>query len=114
VVLLFGASDDKDIAGMLDALLPRVSRLIATRSTHPRAATPEKIAALAQERGCPAEVSGDPAPALIQALALVGPGDVLLAAGSLFVAGAVLEEWPSIREKYLAGKRTVNSAGDPD
>ncbi len=104
VVLIFGASDDKDIAGMLDELLPRVSRVIATRSTHPRAAEPEKIAALARERGCPAETSGDPAPALEHALTLIGPEDVLLAAGSLFVAGAVLSEWPSISKKYFSGK----------
>jgi dihydrofolate synthase/folylpolyglutamate synthase len=104
VVLLFGASDDKDISGMLDALLPRISRVIATRSTHPRAADPEKIAALARERGCPAETSGDPAPALEHALALVGPEDVLLAAGSLFVAGAVLDEWPAVQRKFLPGK----------
>jgi dihydrofolate synthase/folylpolyglutamate synthase len=104
VVLLFGASDDKDIAGMLDELLPRISRVVATRSTHPRAADPEKIAALVRERGCPAETSGDPAPALEQALALVGPEDVLLAAGSLFVAGAVLEEWPAIQRKILSAK----------
>jgi dihydrofolate synthase/folylpolyglutamate synthase len=112
VVLLFGASDDKDIAGMLDALLPRVSRLVATRSTHPRAAAPERIAALARERGCPAEVSGDPAPALEQALSLVGPEDVLLAAGSLFVAGAVLEEWPAIRQKIFSEKRGKSGTGE--
>jgi dihydrofolate synthase/folylpolyglutamate synthase len=104
VVLIFGASDDKDIAGMLDELLPRVSRLIATRSTHPRAAAPEKIAALARERGCPAEISSDPRPALERGLALVGPEDVLLSAGSLFVAGAVLEEWPAVRKKIISGK----------
>ncbi len=62
VVLLFGASDDKDIAGMLDELAPRILRMVATRSTHPRAADPERVAALARERGFPAEVVGDPAP----------------------------------------------------
>jgi dihydrofolate synthase/folylpolyglutamate synthase len=103
VVLIFGVSDDKDIAGILDELLPRVSRLIATRSTHPRAATPEKIAALARERGCPAEISTDPLPALELGMTLVGPEDVLLTAGSLFVAGAILEEWPAFREKHLSG-----------
>jgi dihydrofolate synthase/folylpolyglutamate synthase len=105
VVLLFGASDDKDIAGMLDELLPRVSHLVATRSTHPRAADPEKIAALARERGCSTELADDPAPALARGLALVGPEDVLLAAGSLFVAGAVLEAWPAVRQQTLPGTR---------
>jgi dihydrofolate synthase / folylpolyglutamate synthase len=103
VVLLFGASDDKDIAGMLDELSPRLRRLVATCSTHPRAADPEKIAALARERGCPAEVYADPAQALERGLILAGPDDVLLAAGSLFVAGAVLDEWPEVSRKVLGG-----------
>jgi len=104
VVMIFGASDDKDIAGMLDELLPRISRVIATKSTHPRAAAPEKIAALARERGCPAETFPDPRPALERGLALIGPDDILLTAGSLFVAGAALEEWPAMKEKISAGK----------
>jgi dihydrofolate synthase/folylpolyglutamate synthase len=114
VVLIFGASDDKDISGMLDELLPRISRVIATRSTHPRAAEPEKIAALARERGCPAETSGDPAPALEHALTLTGAEDVLLAAGSLFVAGAVLAEWPAIQKKFFSGKSEKSSLPEND
>jgi dihydrofolate synthase/folylpolyglutamate synthase len=102
VILLFGASEDKDVAGMLDALLPRVSRVVATRTTHPRAAAPEKIAALTMERGCPAETSGDAAPGLEAALKLAGKDDLLLTAGSVFLAGAVLEEWPRLAEKYTA------------
>jgi dihydrofolate synthase / folylpolyglutamate synthase len=98
-VMLFGASDDKDIAGMFDELLPRVARVVATQSKHPRAAQPETVAALARERGCPADAAGDPAAALEFALGLVGPEDLLLVAGSLFVAGAVLEEWPKLRAR---------------
>jgi dihydrofolate synthase/folylpolyglutamate synthase len=103
VVLLFGASDDKDIAGMLDELAPRLTRVVATHSTHPRAADPEKIAALARQRGCPAEVFADPAQALERGLILAGPDDLVLAAGSLFVAGAVLNEWPGVSRKVLGG-----------
>jgi dihydrofolate synthase/folylpolyglutamate synthase len=104
VVLLFGSSDDKDIAGMLDELSPRLLRMVATRSTHPRAADPEKIAALARERGFPAEVQTDPAQALEHALRLAGSDGVLLAAGSLFVSGAVLTEWPQLSRKIFAEK----------
>jgi dihydrofolate synthase/folylpolyglutamate synthase len=104
VVLLFGASDDKDIAGMLDELSPRLLRMVATRSTHPRAADPERIAALARERGFPAEVVADPAEALESALLLAGSGGVLLTAGSLFLAGAVLSEWPRVSRKILSRK----------
>jgi dihydrofolate synthase/folylpolyglutamate synthase len=99
VVLLFGVSEDKDIGGMLDELLPRVSRVVATRSTHPRAAALETILALVRERGCPAEGREDPADALERALRLTGDEDVLLAAGSLFVAGAVLLEWPQVWQR---------------
>ncbi|MBN1440247.1 MAG: bifunctional folylpolyglutamate synthase/dihydrofolate synthase [Anaerolineales bacterium] len=112
VVLIFGASDDKDIAGMLDELLPRISRVVATRSTHPRAADPEKIAALARERGCPAETSDDPAPALKRGFALVGPEDVLLSAGSLFVAGAVLEEWPNLQKEFFSARERLSGPAD--
>jgi dihydrofolate synthase/folylpolyglutamate synthase len=104
VVLLFGASDDKDIAGMLDELSPRLLRMVATRSSHPRAADPEKIAALARQRGFPADVAADPAQAMESALLLAGPEGVVLAAGSLFLAGAVLTEWPRVSRKILATK----------
>jgi dihydrofolate synthase/folylpolyglutamate synthase len=105
VVLLFGASDDKDIAGMLDELAPRILRMVATQSTHPRAADPERVAALARERGLPAEVVVDPAQGLERGLELAGSDGVLLSAGSLFVAGSVLAEWPRLSRKILAGKK---------
>jgi dihydrofolate synthase / folylpolyglutamate synthase len=111
IVLLFGASDDKDIAGMLDELSPRLLRMVATRSTHPRAADPEKIAALARERGFPAEVVVDPAQALESALRLAGSEGVLLAAGSLFLAGAVLTEWPRLNRKILQPKEQAGAPG---
>jgi dihydrofolate synthase/folylpolyglutamate synthase len=112
IVMLFGASDDKDIAGMFDELLPRVARVVATRSKHPRAAQPEAVAALARERGCPADPAGDPAAALGFALGQTGPEDLLLVAGSLFVAGAVLEEWPKLRMGTSRIPREEPAAGD--
>ncbi|HEX9029558.1 MAG TPA: folylpolyglutamate synthase/dihydrofolate synthase family protein, partial [Anaerolineales bacterium] len=35
VVLVFGASEDKDIAGMFAELMPRIRQVVATRSFHP-------------------------------------------------------------------------------
>ena len=40
VVLVFGASEDKDIQGMLAELLPRVRQVVATKSTHPTHPSP--------------------------------------------------------------------------
>ena len=51
VTLIFGASADKDIAGMMEELLPRVSRLIVTQAVHPRAAEPEELVGLAHGHG---------------------------------------------------------------
>jgi len=43
-MLIFGASADKDIAGMLEALLPISDYTIVTRAEHPRATAPVTLA----------------------------------------------------------------------
>jgi len=102
VSLVFGAMGDKDIPGMLAELLPRVSRLILTRPDHPRAATLEELAALAHGYGWRVEEIQPVAEALRFALAHSRPGEVVVAAGSLSVAGEVLAAWDSIRASMLA------------
>ncbi len=91
VFLVFGASADKDIAGMLAELQPRLTRLIVTQAVHPRALEPEQIVALLgdQAAGLPVETCAPAAAALRRALELAGPEDVVLACGSLFVAAEV-------------------------
>jgi dihydrofolate synthase/folylpolyglutamate synthase len=93
VTLVFGASADKDIQGMLDELAPRISRLIVTQAVHPRAADPDETAELGRGHGLRAEVVVPVAAALERALARARPDEVILAAGSLFVAGEVLAAW---------------------
>jgi folylpolyglutamate synthase/dihydropteroate synthase len=87
---------------MLAELLPRVSRLILTRPDHPRAATLEELAALAHGYGWRVEEIQPVAEALRFALAHSRPGEVVVAAGSLSVAGEVLAAWDSIRASMLA------------
>ena len=43
-ILIYGASADKNIDGMLQALLPISEHVIVTCSYHPRAATPLLLA----------------------------------------------------------------------
>ena len=50
-VLVFGASADKDIRGMFEALLPGVDHLIAAQAIHPRALATAEIEAVAREVG---------------------------------------------------------------
>ena len=56
VVLLFGASEDKDIAGMFAELLPRARELIAVKSFHPRAIDPDMLQELAQPYQVPVQI----------------------------------------------------------
>jgi dihydrofolate synthase/folylpolyglutamate synthase len=100
VTLIFGASGDKDIPGMLDELAPRIARLIVTQAVHPRAESPQALAELGRAHGLRVEIQVPVAAALERALALAGPGEVILATGSLFVAGEVLAAW----ERVVAGK----------
>ena len=97
VTLIFGASADKDIAGMLAELLPRVSRLILTQAVHPRAAEPEDMARLARGHGARAETMVPVEAALRRALERARPGEVIVSAGSLFVAGEALAAWERVR-----------------
>jgi dihydrofolate synthase/folylpolyglutamate synthase len=96
VILVFGASEDKDIAGMFVELLPRVRRVIATQSVHPRAMDPAKMVELAHRFGRPAQAILPVEAALSQALALAGDEMAVVVAGSLFVAAAARAVWPQV------------------
>jgi dihydrofolate synthase/folylpolyglutamate synthase len=92
-VLIFGASADKDIAGMLDALLPISEYTIVTRSDHPRAAAPIELADVVASVGGGAEVSLNMKKSLRRGLAVMDPGSGLLVTGSIFLVADAREEW---------------------
>lgn len=93
IILIFGASEDKDLSGMFAELLPRVNEVIATQSFHPRAMDPELIAEMARQMEKPARVVPRVEDALPLALELAQGRALVLAAGSLFIAAAVRETW---------------------
>lgn len=93
VVMIFGASEDKDIAGILDELLPRVEQVIATRSFHPRALEAEKLAELVQLAGKNATIIPEVPDALEYSIQLAGGRALILATGSIFIAAAVRQAW---------------------
>lgn len=101
VTMIFGASSDKDIAGMLAELLPRVSRIVATQADHPRAEVPEVIAELAHSHGFRVEVIRSMEEALSWAINKARPGEVILAAGSLFVASEAIKAWEGVKAGLL-------------
>ncbi len=87
-LLIFAGSKDKDLAGMLVELAPCVDQVFLTRFTSPRCAPPELLAQLLPEklRGS-ATLCANAASALHQARAAAGPEDLIVAAGSVFLAG---------------------------
>jgi dihydrofolate synthase/folylpolyglutamate synthase len=85
------------MAGMMEELLPRVSRLIVTQAVHPRAADPQELSALAHGHGVRVEQRSPVEEALRYAVERARPGEVIVSAGSLFVAGEVLAAWPRVR-----------------
>jgi dihydrofolate synthase/folylpolyglutamate synthase len=112
VILVFGASEDKDVEGMFAELLPRVSQVIATQSIHPRAAVPSDLVALSLKYGCPAEAVVPVESALRTALLQAGKESVVLAAGSLFIAAAVRDTWQNqVQDEVETGGLAGSNSG---
>jgi dihydrofolate synthase/folylpolyglutamate synthase len=93
LTLIFGASADKDLPAMLAVLAPRARRLILTRAPNVRAADPNQLAEIAAGLGATAEVVPDVDEALARALDGAGDERVIVATGSVFIAGAVRDAW---------------------
>jgi dihydrofolate synthase/folylpolyglutamate synthase len=93
VILVFGASEDKDVDGMFAELMPRVRQVVATRSYHPRAMEPHLLVELAHRYGRPAQAVETVEEALELAIQLAEGEAMILVAGSLFVAAAARQIW---------------------
>ncbi len=89
VVLLFGASEDKDITGMFAELLPRVEILITTQSVHPRALDAEQLRELASSYSLTIEAVVPLERAVDRALEIAKHDQIIVATGSLFIVGGV-------------------------
>jgi dihydrofolate synthase/folylpolyglutamate synthase len=93
VILVFGASEDKDVDGMFAELMPRVRQVVATRSFHPRAMEPRILVDLAHRYGRAAQVVETVEEAIDLAIQLAEGEAMILVAGSLFVAAAARQIW---------------------
>jgi dihydrofolate synthase/folylpolyglutamate synthase len=102
VVLVFGASEDKDIAGMFAELLApgqlNIQQVVATRSYHPRAMEPEKLVELAQGYNRQVRLVAAVEDALAEALRLAGDQALVLVTGSIFIVAGARETWDKIRD----------------
>jgi dihydrofolate synthase/folylpolyglutamate synthase len=88
--LVFAAMRDKDIAGILHALLPAVSHLIVTRASLPRSAEPADVAEMARRMrdDLAVTIAATPEEALAAAWRL---DPFVVAAGSIFLLGDLMK-----------------------
>jgi dihydrofolate synthase/folylpolyglutamate synthase len=93
IILVFGASHDKDIDGMLDELLPRAAQVVFTRSYHPRAIEPLELAEHVGNYEGPVHVVPAIEDALERGLSLVDKDEIVLVTGSLFTVAGARDTW---------------------
>lgn len=94
VYLIFGASEDKNIPGMLAEIKGKIKQLIITKADHPRALSPEAISAFADRAQIPFQIILPVKEAFTRALELgQKDGSIVLSAGSMFVTSEALAVW---------------------
>ena len=91
IVCIFGASEDKALQDMITELAPHVDRFIMTRSTHPRAADPRLLSAIAGRIGRENQITETLEDAYALYQSDPNKDACYIAAGSLFVAGGIRE-----------------------
>jgi dihydrofolate synthase/folylpolyglutamate synthase len=103
LALIFGASSDKDISGMLAAFLTPdpasgyrpVDKVIVTKSGHPRSAQPAQLADQVRHFSAtvPISVQDSVDSALTEALVWAGEDDLICVTGSIFVVAQARRAW---------------------
>jgi dihydrofolate synthase/folylpolyglutamate synthase len=91
LILVFGASIEKDVTGMATLLRPYASRVIVTSSRHPRAVAALQLKDEFEHLGLRVETVQTVAAAFKRARKVAGEKDLICVTGSLFVIGEVLE-----------------------
>ncbi len=104
ILLVFGASDDKDVSGMLEELTPAVDRILFTQSIHPRSMRVERLMEIAAAFPVPSEAAVPLEAAVEKAIQYGQQGYAVLVSGSIFVAAGA--------RQYVA--KTINQAPGAD
>lgn len=99
IILVFGASEDKDIEGMFHELMPRVWRVITTESSHPRSIEADYLEKIVHRFGRPVQSLLPIEDALVTGLKEAGQESVLLVTGSIFIAAAARNVLLQLLEK---------------
>jgi dihydrofolate synthase/folylpolyglutamate synthase len=130
LALVFGASADKDIDGMLHAFLTPdpanrmlpANKVIVTKSYHPRAADLPGLADHVRtlNADCPISVQDNLDSALTEALAWAGKNDLICVTGSIFVVAQARRAWAQRHpeafspDDWVFQDETVGAANDAE
>ena len=87
---VMGTNQDKDVALLLEAIVPAIDRLIVCRSRHPRAQEPQEIATAVAGKA-PTVLTESVEQGIAMGMDVMGSEDVLCVTGSLFVAAEARE-----------------------
>ena len=103
VTIILGSSGDKDVTGILHALLPRCDHLICTQAHHPRALDTHQLAAMAHTLAPDLPISAVPgvAAAMEVAVRSARAPDIVCLTGSLFVAAEGREAWAAQHPEHF-------------
>ncbi len=93
ITLVFGASGDHPFTDALRELLPIATRVLITRSRHPRAAAPEVLLEAVVQLGYHASVVTPVGEAIAAALQNSDADDLICVTGSIFTVADARESW---------------------
>ena len=99
MILVIGIMADKDIFGLLRAIVPMSDRVLYTRPVYSRAADPHILMEKALPLNTPGEVIPTLAEALTRAREIASPRDLIVVCGSLFTVGEALTCLDPVRYK---------------
>ena len=104
LILVIGTTADKDVRGIMNALLPLCDYLVFTTSGHPRASDPDELVQLAFKLGFESRAEPNVVEAVREARRLAGAGDLVCVTGSIFVVGDLLNHWEGLQSQLWVEK----------
>ena len=107
LILIMGASADKDVSKIIQPLLPLAHTIIMSRCEHPRAADPTDLAATVADLGYTAEANPVLTSAVTQAWQLATPDDLICVTGSIFIVGELLVQWPQLQATLIPNHKVI-------
>ena len=110
-VFLTGVLADKDYPAMVEQMLPLASRFICLTPVSPRALPGEKLAEYLRSLGAEARPAGDIPEGIRLALDAAGEKGVVVAVGSLYLAGALRTAFGDVYKRFLRRKKIAAREG---